>query len=110
MMKSALDDFNRSLANGVFSDALFYSLRARSNQWTEKLVQVCPDLQRVFDQGSQFLLPAFADFDPSGLAARLAGINFDPEVVEREGLELTQTDAGQQALADLLRARRENSQ
>ncbi len=108
MMITALNDSNRSVANGVFSDALFYSLRARSGQWTEKLLQACPDLQGVFNQGSQFLLPALADFDPSGFSARLEDIDFDLDMAESECFELIQTDEGRQALADLISARREN--
>ncbi len=108
MTLAALNDPNRSVANGVFADALFYSMRARSGQWTEKLLQACPDLQRVFNLGSQFLLPAFADFDPSGLPARLEGIDFDPDMAERESFELIQTDEGRQALTDLINARRTN--
>jgi Icc-related predicted phosphoesterase len=108
MMITALNDSNHSVANGVFSDALFYSLRARSGQWTEKLLQACPDLQRVFNQGSQFLLPALADFDPSGFSARLEDIDFDLDMAESECFELIQTDEGRQALADLISARRKN--
>ena len=108
MMITALNDSNRSVANGVFSDALFYSLRARSEQWTEKLLQACPDLQSVFNQGSQFLLPALADFDPSGLSARLEDINFDPDMAESGSFELIQTDEGRQALTDLIIARRKS--
>ena len=108
MMFAALNDSNRSVANGVFADALRYSLRARSEQWTEKLLQTCPDLQRVFNQGSQFLLPALADFDPSGFSARLEDIDFDLDMAESECFELIQTDEGRQALADLISARRKN--
>ena len=108
MMLAALNDSNRSVANGVFANALFYSLRARSGQWTEKLLQACPDLQRVFNQGSQFLLPALADFDPSGFSARLEDIDFDLDMAESECFELIQTDEGRQALADLISARRKN--
>ncbi len=106
MMFAALNNSSRSVADGVFADALFYSLRARSVQWTEKLLQACPDLQRVFNMSSQFLLPALADFDPSGLSARLKDIEFDPEMADRESFELIQTDEGRQALTDLISARR----
>lgn len=108
MMITALKNSNRSVANGVFLDALSYSLRARSGQWTEKLLQACPNLQRVFNQGSQLLLPALADFDPSGLSARLKDIDFDLEMAESECFELIQTDEGRQALTDLISARRKN--
>jgi hypothetical protein len=105
MFKSALESPSNS---ADFFQALYYSLRAGSLKWVETLMQRCTDFQGLIAKYGEAIVPAFADFDPSGFSARFQGINIGGELSFQYYLDGIETNEGQQSLADFIGTRRAN--
>lgn len=95
----------RKLADGdqsaVLTGMVELVLRAGSRRGLDRMMQAGLDLQPHLDFRSELILPLLADLDPAGLALRLKGLRFqvDPNLAST-----AKTDAGQQALRELITA------